>query len=276
MRHGLTKEMKAKKRTMFRSFVMSIAVFIITYGVALWISALIDPRLRESKWKVDFGERLAIALFACVLSASAALLVWWLCRTMYALIRGMYIGINDNYAIGFVPVHYQFSRIHEEQSYYDRKRITRLYLTMDSDELEVLFQEQWTSVWFSGRAILPVELAIPGRSFSTLYICRSTFKRIRKEVQQSHRSIFVQLIFEFTETERIGRTSYERDRTLMSMWDATELRRIHQDQPDIRFSDDSHQRYLIAWEQLEQYECTLTEAYQIIDPQPIIRSDNTV
>lgn len=275
MKHGLTKEMRAKRKTAPRIMVVAILAVVVFYAVAIGVGILVRPSLWEPGVKAEFGDLLAVALFACLVAILAVIVLTWICGTGYALIWGMPINIDDNYVIGFTPTHYQFSRIYEAQDYFAREHTVRLYLTMDSDELETLYREQWSSVWFEGRAILPIELAIPGRSFSTLYICRSTLKRIRKEVQQSRRSTFVQLVFEFKATEHIGRTSYDRTRLLLSMWDVEKLRAMHQSQPNISFADDSR-RYLITWEQLEQYENTLTEAYQIIDPQPITRSDDTV
>lgn len=275
MRHGLTKEMRAKKRTSLRMTSLATVVVIIIYFGSLLLSSFMAVKLYGSPREADFEGKIIISTLAVCLTVLVAIFVWYSCKMVYALIRGMSLEINDNYVIGFTPTHYQFSRIYEAQDYFAREHTVRLYLTMDSDELEMLYREQWSSVWFEGRAILPIELAIPGRSFSTLYICRSTLKRIRKEVQQSRRRIFVQLVFEFKETGHIGRTSYDRTRLLLSMWDVEKLRAMHQSQPDISFADDS-QRYLITWEQLEQYERTLTEAYQIIDPQPITRSDDTV
>lgn len=270
-KRGMTREIHAKEKGLFRATIIRTTVMIVGFILIPKLFVLVFPE--ELLYEFTIAERLLIVLTYALASVVVLInIIPSIIFASYALIAGMNIEIDDNYVIDFNLVDYRLSRLRETQDCNERRRTTRLYLVMDVDEVTILLREQWTSVWFKGRAILPVELAIPGREFSKLYICRSTIKRIMKEAWHSRQCTFVELVFEFQEQNRIGRMSHEWEWLLMSMWDVTKLRAIYQGQPDIQFSDASA-KYLITWDQLEQYGRTLTEAYQIIDLQPIIMRD---
>lgn len=256
--------MRAKKWTSFRRLLMKIAKISISCGVIINLTPWALSRLHISLPEVNFGELVMSATLIGVLAGIAMKFFGSLCNVSYSLIRGMNIMLNDSYAVAYRLVPYQLSHLHENQDNFTQQWIARLYLTMSLEELMILLQEQWTSVWFSGRAVLSVKLAIPGRNFPTLYICRSTLKQIARETRQLRQDAYVQLQFEFCESGRFGRMSYEYDRFLMSMWDVAELRTIFEGQIDIRLSD-GHAEYQMSWYELEKHERTLTEDYQIID-----------
>lgn len=270
-KRGMTREIHAKGKGSFRATIIKIAVMLVGFILIPKLFVLVFPE--ELLYEFTIAERLLIVLTYALASVVVLInIIPSIIFASYALITGMNIEIDNNYVIDFNLVDYRLSRLRETQDCNERRRTTRLYLVMGVDEVTILLREQWTSVWFKGRAILPVELAIPGREFSKLYICRSTIKRIMKEAWRSRQCAFVELVFEFQEQNRIGRMSHEWGWPLMSAWDVTNLRAIYQDQPDIQLSGASA-NYSITWNQLEQYGRTLTEAYQIIDLQPIIMRD---
>lgn len=269
-KRGMTGEMYAKEKGL--PVIIIIVAIVMLMGLMLILKMFVLLFPDELLHEFTIAERLLIILAYALASAVALAIIYSIVFASYALITGINVEINDNYVIDFNLVNYRLSRLCETQNCNERRRTTRLYLVMDVDEVTILLREQWTSVWFKGRAILPVELAIPGREFSKLYICRSTIKRIMKGAWRSRQCTFVELVFEFQEKNRIGRMSHEWEWPLMSIWDVTKLSAIYQGQPDIQFSDASA-KYLITWDQLEQYGHTLTEAYQIIDLQPVIMRD---
>lgn len=266
----LTKEMRAKRHEGFRITVMILILYIAVGCTVISFIELASPDMLDRNSERS-GTQTLMLIDLILLAIAAVVLV----ETVgYALITGMNILIGDNYVVDYrLLSSYRLSHLREEQSCYAHLQTTYLYLVMSPQELKALRREQRWSLWFDGRAVLPIDMAIPSKNFSTLYICRSTLKRLLREYARSKTTCFyVQLRFEFQEKCTV-RTDFEQDYFLLSRWDIAELRRLYPPESDIRL-DSAYGWQHFTWAQIDQYISTMFDAYQVVDLPPISPSSD--
>lgn len=139
--------MRAKRHGDFRLITGGLILGIVACCVVINLFKLTFPEILDSNsnWSV------IQTLLVIDTSILTILSIGWMEVIGYALITGMNIFIDDNYAVDYRLLKgYRLSHLREEQSRYTRRRTTYLYLVMSPQELKALRCEQRWLLWFWG------------------------------------------------------------------------------------------------------------------------------